>query len=85
MADGHLVLGSNVQLGIVNFKVCNWPPETSLAGQSQILKSCWSNFGILLANQNQSDHKTLKSTKPSWTFEPRPKWPIINFKIPLAI
>ena len=25
------------------------------------------------------------STRPSWTFEPRPKWPIINFKIPSAI
>ena len=29
--------------------------------------------------------KTLKSTRPSWTFEPRPKWPIINFIILSAI
>ena len=50
MADGHLGLGSNVQLGLVDFKVCNWPPETSLNGQSQPLKSCWPNFKILLAN-----------------------------------
>ena len=26
MADGHL--GSNVQHGIVDFKVCDWPTET---------------------------------------------------------
>ena len=25
MADGHLGLGSNVQLGLVDFKVCEWP------------------------------------------------------------
>ena len=25
MADGHLGLGSNVQLGLVDFKVCYWP------------------------------------------------------------
>ena len=25
---GHLGLGSNVQLGLVDFKVCDWPPET---------------------------------------------------------
>ena len=37
---GHLGLGSNVQLGLVDFKVCDWPPETSLNGQSQTLKSC---------------------------------------------
>ena len=41
MAYGHLGLGSNVQLGLVVFKVCDWPPETSLNGQSQTLKSCW--------------------------------------------
>ena len=48
MADGilkfmisHLGLGSNVQLGLVDFKVCDWPPETSINGQSQTLKSCW--------------------------------------------
>ena len=40
MADGHLGLGSNVQLGLVDFKVCDWPPETNLNGQSQTLKSC---------------------------------------------
>ena len=28
MADGHLGLGSNVQHGPVDFKVCDWPPET---------------------------------------------------------
>ena len=44
MADGHLGLGSNVQLGIVDFKVCDWPPGTSLNGQSQTLKFCWPNF-----------------------------------------
>ena len=44
MANGHLGLGSNVQLGLVDFKVCDWPPETSLNGQSQIFKSCWPNF-----------------------------------------
>ena len=83
MADSHLGLGSNVQLGLVDFKVCDWPPETSLNGQSQTLKSCWPlktslnwlirNFKILLVNYNQSqlaDYKTLKSTRPSWTFEP---------------
>ena len=32
-----------------------------------------------------ADHETLKSTRPSWTFEPWPKWLIINFKIPSAI
>ena len=36
---GHLGPGSNVQLGLVDFKVCDWPPETSLNDQSQILKS----------------------------------------------
>ena len=41
MADGHLGLGSNVQLGLVDFKVCDWPPETSLHDQSQTLISCW--------------------------------------------
>ena len=41
MADGHLGLGSNVQLGLVDFKVCDWPPETSLSAQSQTSKSCW--------------------------------------------
>ena len=41
MADGHLGLGSNVQLGLVDFKVCDWPPETSLNGQSQTLKCSW--------------------------------------------
>ena len=30
---GHLGLGSNVQLGLVDFKVCDWPPETNLNGQ----------------------------------------------------
>ena len=29
----HLGLGSNVQLGLVDFKVCDWLPETSLNGQ----------------------------------------------------
>ena len=24
---GHLGPGSNVQLGLVDFKVCDWPPE----------------------------------------------------------
>ena len=38
---GHIGLGSNVQLCLVDFKVCDWPPETSLNGQSQTLKSCW--------------------------------------------
>ena len=38
---GHLGLGSNVQLDLVDFKVCDWPPETSLNGQSQTLKSSW--------------------------------------------
>ena len=41
MANGHLGLGSNVQLGLVDFKASDWPPETSLNGQSQTLKSCW--------------------------------------------
>ena len=50
MADSHLDLGSNVQLGLVDLKVHDWPPETSLNGQSQTLKSCWPNFKILLAN-----------------------------------
>ena len=27
---GHLGLASNVQLGLVDFKVCDWPPKTSL-------------------------------------------------------
>ena len=84
MRDSHLGLGSNVQLGLVDFKVCDWPPETSLNGQSQTLKSCKNSVGQL--NQSQlADHKTLKSTRLSWTFEPRPKWPIINFKIPSVI
>ena len=39
MADGHLGLHSNVQLGLVGFKVCDWPPETSLNGQSQTIKN----------------------------------------------
>ena len=46
MDDGHLGLGSNVQLGLVDFKVCDWPPDTSLNGQSQTLKSCWQNFKL---------------------------------------
>ena len=50
MANGHLGLGSNIQLGLVDFKVCDWPPETSLNGQLPTLKSCWPNFKILLAN-----------------------------------
>ena len=50
MADSHLDLGSNVQLGLVDLKVHDWPPETSLNGQSQTLKSYWPNFKILLAN-----------------------------------
>ena len=50
MTDSHLGLGSNVQLGLVDFKVCDWSPETSLNGQSQTLKSCWPNFKILFAN-----------------------------------
>ena len=37
----HLGLCSNVKLGLVDFKVCDWPPETSLNGQSHTLKSCW--------------------------------------------
>ena len=44
---GHLGLGSNVQLGLVDFKVCDWPPETSLNGQSQILTSCKNLIGQL--------------------------------------
>ena len=50
MANGNLGLGPNVQLGLLDFKVCDWPPETSLNGQSQTLKSCWAYFKILLAN-----------------------------------
>ena len=26
---GHFGLGSNVQLGLVDFKACDWPPETN--------------------------------------------------------
>ena len=44
---GHLGLGSNVQLGVVDFKVCDWPPETSLNGQSQTLKSYKNPVGQL--------------------------------------
>ena len=54
MADGilkfmidHLGLDTNVQLGLVDFKVCDWPPETSLNGQSQTLKSYKNPFGQL--------------------------------------
>ena len=52
MADGHLGLGSNVQLDLVlsfvlsqlrltligqqDFKVCDWPPDTSLNARSRI-------------------------------------------------
>ena len=64
MVDGHLGLGSDVQLGLVDFKVCYWPSETSL------------NWRITKL-QNPQD--------PSWRFEPRCKWLIINFKIPSAI
>ena len=38
---GHLGLGSNVQLGLVDFKVCDWPLRLVSGGQSQTLKSCW--------------------------------------------
>ena len=44
---GHLGQGSNVQLGPVDFKVCDWPPETSLNGQSEILKSGKNPVGQL--------------------------------------
>ena len=44
---GHLGLGSNVQLGFVDLKVCDWPPETSLNCQSQTLKSCKNSVGQL--------------------------------------
>ena len=43
---------------------------------------------IIYNNSEESydyHRKTLKSTRPSWTFEPRLKWLIINSKIPLAI
>ena len=43
----HLGLGSNVQLGLVDFKVYDWPPVTSLNGQSQTLKSCKNPVGQL--------------------------------------
>ena len=45
---GHLGLGSNVQLGLVDFKIF----ETSPNGQSQTLKSCCpikSSLGWLIA------------------------------------
>ena len=60
---GHLGLGSNVQLGLVDFKVCDWLPETSLQVQSQTLKSCKNPFGQLKPvsvgwSQNIKIHKT---------------------------
>ena len=86
MADGilkfmisHLGLGSNVQLGLVDFKTetgFNWP-----TGILQDFKVC--DWPLRLVSGGQS--QTLKSTRPSWTFDPGPKWPIINFKIPSAI
>ena len=64
---GHLGLGSNVHLGLVDFKVCDWPPDTSLNGQSQTLKYCWPlktsvNWPIanLLATWDQSQMADYK-------------------------
>ena len=33
--------GDPLSNGQQDFKVCDWPPESSLNGQSQTLKSCW--------------------------------------------
>ena len=44
-----------VLIGQKDFKVCDWPPETILNGQSQILKSCWplkTSLNWLITNFN---------------------------------
>ena len=62
---GHLGLCSNVKLGLVEFKVCDRPPETSLNGQLQILKSCKNLVNPVKVQSWLADRKTLKSTRPS--------------------
>ena len=73
---------SNLVLSFL--KLCNQPTETGLNWPREFLqdfKVC--DWPLRLVSGGQSP--TLKSTRPSWTFEPRPKWPILNFKIPSAI
>ena len=41
VVNGHLDPGSNVQLGLVDFKVCDWSLRLVSGGQSQTLKSGW--------------------------------------------
>ena len=43
----HLGLGSNVQHDLVDFKVCDWPPETSFAISQ--LSGIFNEFGPLVS------------------------------------
>ena len=73
---------SNLVLWILKFR--DQPTETDFnwpKGFLQDFKVC--DWPLRQVSYGQS--QTLKSTRPSWTFEPRPKWPFIYFKIMSAI
>ena len=62
---------SNLVLWIIKF--CDQPTETGFnwpTGFLQDFKVC--DWPLRLVSGSQS--QTFKSTRPSWTFEPRPKW-----------